>query len=76
MKAVHIISFIILVVGGLNWGLVGIGGESWNVVAFLGDGIARIVYILVGLAAIEAIVMHKKSCKECTSAAPSGVGTM
>jgi len=73
MKAVHVVSFILLVVGGLNWGLVGLGGEGWNVVAMLGDSVARIVYVLVGVAAIVEIVTHKKSCSACaTSAAPAG----
>ncbi len=65
MKGLHVVTFILLVVGGLNWGLVGLGGESWNVVALLGDGVARLVYVLVGLAAVVEIVSHKKCCKAC-----------
>ena len=65
MKALHVVSFILLVVGGLNWGLVGIGvGDI--VTNLLGDGIAKIVFILVGLAAIVEIVTHKKDCKACS----------
>src|SRR3989338_6749415 len=33
MKNLHMISFIILLVGGVNWGLIGIGGfvgANWN----------------------------------------------
>ena len=65
MKAVHIISFILLVVGGLNWGVVGI----WEVdlVAKLGPSVAQVVYILVGIAAIVELLTHKKSCKPCAS---------
>lgn len=66
MKAVHIISFILLVVGGLNWGLVGIA--DYNLVdALLGSwpGLLQVVYVLVGLAALVEIFTHKKSCKAC-----------
>jgi uncharacterized membrane protein YuzA (DUF378 family) len=66
MKALHVIAFILVVVGGLNWGLVGIGG--WNVVeALLGSWpvVEKIVYILVGLSALVLVFTHKKSCKDC-----------
>ena len=66
MKAAHVVSFILLFVGGLNWGLVGIGvGDV--VTRFLGDSIAQIVFVLVGLAALLELVTHKKSCKACVS---------
>lgn len=68
MKAVHIISWILLVIGGLNWLLVGLGG--WDVVALLlgvGSLPARIVYILVGLSALVSLFTHKGDCKTCTT---------
>lgn len=68
MKAVHVISFILLVVGGLNWGLVGV--NNYNLVdSVLGAGstAAMVVYVLVGLSAIFEIVTHKKNCKDCSS---------
>lgn len=74
MKTVHIISFVLLVVGGLNWGLVGLA--DYNLVeAILGSwpGLLQIVYVLVGLAALVEIFTHKKSCKECGTA---GGGTV
>jgi uncharacterized membrane protein YuzA (DUF378 family) len=66
MKVLHIIAFILLVIGGLNWLLVAFG---WNLVeAIFGTGtvFTQIIYILVGLAAILEIVMHGKNCKMCT----------
>jgi uncharacterized membrane protein YuzA (DUF378 family) len=60
------ISFILLVVGGLNWLLVGLLG--WDVGMLFGGQsamISRIVYILVGLSAIYELATHKKNCKEC-----------
>jgi len=53
MKALDIVAAILLVVGGLNWGLV--GAFQFDLVATLfGEGalLARIVYILVGLSAV------------------------
>jgi len=69
MKGMHMVAFILLVVGGLNWLLIGLG--EWNLVMMifggLGDWAVRIVYILVGLAAIWEVAMHKSNCKMCSS---------
>lgn len=71
MKALHIIAFILVIVGGLNWGLVGLGGfagADWNVVhMILGSwpSVEWIVYVLVGLSAIWLVVRHKKECRVC-----------
>lgn len=55
------IAFILLVVGGLNWGLVGI--FDYNLVnAILGNWemLERLVYVLVGLAAVWEVIGYKK----------------
>ncbi len=60
MKALDVIVAILLVVGGLNWGLVGV--FSFDLVAAIfGDMsiLSRIVYILVGVAAIYQAVLWK-----------------
>lgn len=73
MKAIHIIGFILLAIGGLNWGLIGLGGfmgSDWNVVhMILGSWpqVEWIVYILVGLSALWLLVMHKKECRTCSA---------
>jgi uncharacterized membrane protein YuzA (DUF378 family) len=57
MKALNLITLILLIVGGLNWGLVGL--LDFDLVAALfgaGSLLARIVYILVGLSALWQIV--------------------
>jgi len=54
------IAIVLLIIGGLNWGLVGI--LKFNLVSFLFSGIPilmNIVYILVGVAAIYAIIRIK-----------------
>jgi len=55
-SALDWIALVLVIVGGLNWGLVGAFG--FNLVdALFGAGgmLARIVYILVGLSALYAI---------------------
>lgn len=71
MKALHMIAFILLVVGGLNWGLYAATGGTWEVGQLLGgmtSGAAMVVYALVGLAAVYEVVTHPKSCKACKPA--------
>lgn len=66
MKALHTIVFLLLVVGGLNWLLVGLVG--WDVSRWLGgmdSTVARAIYVLVGLAALVEIFSHGKGCKVC-----------
>jgi uncharacterized protein len=66
MKALHMIAFILLVIGGLNWLLVAFG---WNLVsAIFGTGtVAMIIYILIGLSAIYEAAMHGKNCRMCSA---------
>ncbi len=66
MKALHTVSFILVIVGGLNWLLVGL--LKWDIGSLLGgmDSIlSRIVYVLVGVSAVYLIATHKKTCKDC-----------
>ncbi len=61
MKALHNVSFVLLVIGGLNWLLEGFG---WNLVeALLGAGttLTKIVYIVVGLATLVVLFTSKSS---------------
>ena len=48
------IALVLLIIGGLVWGLIAIN-PLWNVVDSLGPMISRIVYALVGLSAIYTI---------------------
>ena len=51
LTVVDIVALVLLVVGGLNWGLIGLG--MGNVVEMiLGSSLSKIVYILVGLSAV------------------------
>ncbi len=71
MKALHMVAFILVAVGGLNWGMIGLGGltgADWNIVAkILGSWpqVESIVYVLVGLSTVWLIIGHKKECRMC-----------
>lgn len=59
MKTLHYIALVLLVVGGLNWGLVGL--LNFDLVAtLLGQMslLSRVVYSLVG---VSAVVVGAKS---------------
>jgi uncharacterized membrane protein YuzA (DUF378 family) len=69
MKVLDAIAVILLIVGGLNWGLVGVA--SFDLVAAIFGGmsvLSRIIYILVGLAAIYQIIGWKSMHQRWTSA--------
>ncbi len=65
MKALHVIAFVLVIVGALNWGLYAFG---YNLVAMLVGSwpvVEQVVYILVGLSAIYLAATHKGDCKTC-----------
>lgn len=57
------VTFLLLVVGGLVWLLVGAFG--FDLSQYVGVTVARVVYILVGVSAIVELATHKKMCKVC-----------
>ena len=65
MKLLHMLSWLLVIIGALNWGL--IGAFDYNLVMkILGSGsLASTVYILVGLAAVFKIFTHGKYCRLC-----------
>ena len=57
MRAINLITLVLVIVGGLNWGLV--GAFNFNLVAAIfGEmsALSRIVYVLVGLSALWQII--------------------
>jgi uncharacterized protein len=53
MKGLDIITLILVIIGAINWGLVGLFG--WNLVEAIFGGapvLVRIIYILVGLSGL------------------------
>jgi uncharacterized membrane protein YuzA (DUF378 family) len=65
MCPAHKVAWVLLIVGGLNWLLVGLN-PSWNVVHLIFGGwmwLERVIYILVGVAAIIMLF----ACKCCVT---------
>ena len=59
------IAFVLLIIGGLNWGL---GAFGINLVSMLlgsWPALERIVYLLVGASAVYELVTHRGKCKDC-----------
>lgn len=68
MKILDIISAILLLIGGLNWGLV--GGFDLDIVSSIfgpGTALSRLIFCLVGLSAIYGIFRWATCKKECSS---------
>lgn len=59
------VTFIVLIIGALNWGLIGAIGVDL-VAAMFGNGTpaTRAVYLLVGLAALYGVVMMARLGRE------------
>ena len=57
MRIVNVITLVLLIVGGLNWGLIGLFDFDL-VAALFGEmsALSRIVYTLVGVSALWQIV--------------------
>lgn len=71
----HKISFILLVIGGLNWLVLAL--FHWEVGSLFGGmdaSASKIIYILVGLAALYELFTHKKNCKMCDRGMATGGG--
>ena len=61
MKALNILAAVLVIVGALNWGLVGLFQFDLVATIFGGQsaGIARVVYSLVGIAGVLMLLRLK-----------------
>ncbi|MBY7144901.1 DUF378 domain-containing protein [Virgibacillus sp. NKC19-3] len=59
MRTVQRIALVLLIIGGVNWGLIGL--FQWDLVASLFGGqdaaLARVVYTLVGISALYCLTL-------------------
>lgn len=61
MKIINIIALLLVIIGAINWGLVGL--FEFNLVDFLfgvGSILSRVVYSLVGIAGLWCIALFAK----------------
>lgn len=63
MKPIDMLALILVIVGALNWGLVGL--FRWDLVAFLFGGqaaaLSRVVYTVVGLAGLWSLTLLRRA---------------
>lgn len=68
MKYLHIAAYVLLFVGGLNWGYLGLTGDNL-LEMLLGDTLGNAMnylYVLVGAATVYVAATHMKECKVCS----------
>lgn len=66
MRAIHVAAFLLVLIGSINWGLVGL--FRLNLVeALTGSipGLLTFIYILVGISGVYIGVTHVRECREC-----------
>lgn len=58
MKSLNIVTLVLVIVGGINWGLVGLFQLDLVAAVFGGQEalLSRIVYVLVGLSALWQVM--------------------
>jgi uncharacterized membrane protein YuzA (DUF378 family) len=62
MSSLNLITFVLLVVGGLNWLLFALTGmDVGSILGGMDSMIAKIIYILVGLSALYQLFTHQWS---------------
>ena len=59
---IHPITFTLLIIGGLNWGLEAAG---YGIGGYIPEGVATTIYALVALSALYEIFSHRGLCRNC-----------
>ena len=74
-KVLHIVAFVLLIIGGIDWGVIGffggIGASHADLLELVfgnsdfGSTAIQLVQTLVGLSAVYLLFTHKGDCKTC-----------
>lgn len=68
MKALNLITLILVIIGGINWGLVGLFNLNLVEMIFgFAPMLTRIIYILVGLSALWQIMPLTQSAQHASA---------
>lgn len=65
MKALHMVAFVLVVVGALNWGLTALGWNLVNLLLGAWPTLEMVVYLLVGVSGVYLLATHMNDCKMC-----------
>ena len=60
------ITWVLLIIGGLNWGLTALHFNVVDKIFGINSTVSVIIYILVGLSALYELVTHKSHCTYCS----------
>ncbi len=71
MKFINVLTLALIIVGGINWGLVGL--FQYDLVAAIFGGFARVIFALVGLSALWQIAPWTRSVSSGEVAAEAAV---
>ena len=66
---IHPITFTLLIVGGLNWGLEAAG---YGIGGYIPEGVATTIYALVAFSALYEIFSHRGLCRNCNPQGSQG----
>ncbi len=65
MGWMHVVAFTLVVIGALNWGLMGLLNFNLVEMLFGVSSLTQLVYVLVGLSGLYLVLTHKDDCKCC-----------
>lgn len=74
MKTLNLVTLILVIIGGLNWGLIGL--FDYNLVSAIFGTFARLIYVIVGLSALYQLVPFSQAFSTDEVAAERGHGTV
>ncbi|MDZ4690268.1 DUF378 domain-containing protein [Terricaulis sp.] len=76
MKAINLITLLLIIIGGINWGLEALGYNLVEALFGADTGVAKIIYGLVGLSALWQLTPFVKALRTCEVAAEANVRTV
>lgn len=65
-KTLHMVAFVLVLVGAINWGLAALDYNVVDMVLGAGSTLAKAVYLLVGASGVWILLGHKADCKICS----------
>lgn len=66
MMMLHMVTYTLVIVGALNWGLFGLFDFNLvHTVLVAWPAVERLVYVLVGASAVYDFMNHTKCCTMC-----------
>lgn len=64
MKALNIITLVLIIVGGVNWALHALNANIVDAIFGVDSVVTNAVYVLVGLSAIVQLITIKQAAKQ------------